>query len=353
MARVSAGTTSDDPGRPGKVRTNVPPGGSNVRRLVKVLSYQDEVPVMGNADERIAQIASHQRGRVATRQLTAAGISTSAIGRRAHDGRLFGIHRGVFATGHPGSIELGDETAALLAAGERAALSGLTAGRVWGLLTAPSDPDEVIHVVSPTERRSHLPQVLVHHSTLLLPADIRIHRGLPLLSPARTLLDLAEQATVRRTELALDRGLVDRLLRLDELDAVIRRAPTRHGAKVLAEIIAGAGSTTVTRSEAEERVLDLIREAELPVPRVNARLHGYEVDFYWPSQHLVLEVDGYRFHHTRRAFEHDRRKDAILQAAGIAAMRVTWRQITREPLGFVTRLAQALVLGAGAGAVLG
>jgi hypothetical protein len=53
-------------------------------------------------------------------------------------------------------------------------------------------------------------------------------------------------------------------------------------------------------------------------------------------------VDGFRFHSTRRAFEHDRRKDLNLQAAGRATMRITWRQIEDEPYMVVAWLAGAL-----------
>ncbi len=72
----------------------------------------------------------------------------------------------------------------------------------------------------------------------------------------------------------------------------------------------------MTRSQAEELFLDLVRQARLPAPRVNSRVAGYEVDFFWPEQRLVVEIDGYRYHSTRRAFEHDRRKEADLQRPG-------------------------------------
>jgi very-short-patch-repair endonuclease len=78
-----------------------------------------------------------------------------------------------------------------------------------------------------------------------------------------------------------------------------------------------------TRSEAELKMLRLIRSADLPTPRVNARVAGYEVDFLWPDQRLVVEVDGHAYHANRRAFERDRERDAALAAAGITVVRVT------------------------------
>ena len=88
----------------------------------------------------------------------------------------------------------------------------------------------------------------------------------------------------------------------------------------------------------------LFRSAHLPEPRVNARIHGYEVDFLWPGR-LVVEIDGFRFHSTRRAFDHDHRKDAVLRSMGLQVMRFTWDQITREPIMVVAVVAQALAAG--------
>ena len=84
---------------------------------------------------------------------------------------------------------------------------------------------------------------------------------------------------------------------------------------------------SLTRSEAEQRLLELIRQAGLPAPETNARLLGYEVDFLWRAQKLVVEVDGFAFHSTREAFERDRRRDTTLQAAGYRVIRFSYVQI--------------------------
>jgi very-short-patch-repair endonuclease len=97
-----------------------------------------------------------------------------------------------------------------------------------------------------------------------------------------------------------------------------------------------------TRSEAEERLLALVRAARLPHPELNVRVSGHEVDFLWRDARLVVEVDGFANHRTRAAFEHDRLRDAQLQGAGLTVMRVTWRQIVAEPEALLARLALAL-----------
>jgi len=56
----------------------------------------------------------------------------------------------------------------------------------------------------------------------------------------------------------------------------------------------------------------------------------------------VAEVDGYRFHSSRSAFERDRRRDAELGAAGFRVIRVTWQQLVEEPIAVIARIARAL-----------
>jgi very-short-patch-repair endonuclease len=117
------------------------------------------------------------------------------------------------------------------------------------------------------------------------------------------------------------------------------RYPNHRGVKALRHLTQDQPS--LTRSEAERRLLYLVREAGLPLPQTNVRVAGLEVDFFWPELRLVVEVDGYAFHSSRAAFERDRRRDADLFAHGIDALRVTWTQIADEPLSLVALLASA------------
>lgn len=105
----------------------------------------------------------------------------------------------------------------------------------------------------------------------------------------------------------------------------------------------GAGSSPAfTRSEAEARFLASVRKARLGAPATNTVVVGHEVDFLWRAERLVVEIDGFAFHASRHAFDADRRRDADLTAAGLRVLRVTWRQITKEPEAIIARVAQAL-----------
>ena len=48
-------------------------------------------------------------------------------------------------------------------------------------------------------------------------------------------------------------------------------------------------------------------------------------------QTLIVEVDGYAYHHSPTAFETDRERDVNLARGGWRVLRFTWTQITRRP----------------------
>jgi very-short-patch-repair endonuclease len=87
----------------------------------------------------------------------------------------------------------------------------------------------------------------------------------------------------------------------------------------------------LTRSELEERFLAFLDAHDLPRPSVNCAVEGFEVDFHWPDQRLIVELDGRAAHHTLTAFERDRARDRALQAAGWRVVRITWHQLQYEP----------------------
>lgn len=315
-----------------------PETGESRTRLVRVLGAGAGLSVSGSDEERVAAIAAVQRGRVSREQLLAAGISYKVIARLVRRNMLFPLPGGVFAAGSLAPVELGDETAALLAAGPGAALSHSSAASLWEM----RPPGAAVEVVVPHNRGVRLARVHVHRSRLLAAKDIRFHKGLPVTSPARTLLDLTAILTPRQLELAFDRALVKRIMRLGDVEDVLARMPGRTGTPVLRAVLADHRGPTLTRSQAEELFLALVRRAQLPQPRVNARTAGYEVDFLWPAERVVVEIDGFRYHSTRRAFDHDHRKDQVLFSAGLIVLRFTYEQLKREPLNVIAQVAGAL-----------
>ena len=220
--------------------------------------------------------------------------------------------------------------AAVLACGEGAVLSHRSATELLRL----GPTTAFFEVTAPGDRRPQ--DILVHRAEV--PAEHRANiEGIPVTTPVRTLIDLADVLSRRGLERAVDEA---EYLRLDLQG--LRPIPGRRGAGVLAGVLArhAAGSTR-TRSELEEMFLALCAGHYLTRPEVNAHVSGYEVDFFWRSRRLIVEVDGGAAHHTRRAFEADRARDAELTASGHRVMRFTHRRIEREPAVVADELRRA------------
>jgi very-short-patch-repair endonuclease len=307
--------------------------------LVPVLGRSHLLHVTGHPGQRIAAIASLQRGLVSRQQLLSAGIGRGAIRRMLDQGRLWPEHQGVYSVGYPSKQPLARETAALLAMGPNAVLSHLSAAAAWGMY--PQRPDDApveVLVPGPHVRRG----IIAHRTTRLGPHEVRLCQALPVTSPVRTVQDMAATVSMRELERAVDEAVVRRLMRVHQLSDGVARDKGRRGGPILAALLEHRGNTTITRSQAEERMLDIIRAAGFPPPETNARIGGYEVDFLWRPQRLIVEIDGYTYHSTRSAFERDRAKDATLAAAGYLVIRITWLQMEHEPYVVVVHLAQAL-----------
>jgi very-short-patch-repair endonuclease len=294
----------------------------------------------GVGDGVIGRIAARQRGIVARSQLLDAGLSRDAIGRRLRAGRLHSIHRGVYAVGHAVLVSGARELAAVLACGPGAVVSHASAARLFKLLPHPAQPGPV-HVTVVERDCGHVKGITIHRVRSMGPDEVGTLAGIPITSPARTILDLA--ATDKQTlEQALAEAHAQRLEPRARLLPLLDRYPRRRGMRTLRALLADDDGARLTRSEAERRFLRLVRRARLPAPETNVRLGAYEVDFLWRDQRLVVEVDGYWFHSSRQAFERDRAKEAELRNRGLRLRRFSWRQVTADPEATIADLAREL-----------
>ena len=285
---------------------------------------------------RVLTLARRSDGVVTTSQLVRAGLTKKAIAHRVVTGWLVRQHRGVFLVG-PLEAPLSRARAAVLAVGDGALLSLLVAGTVWEFLAAR--PGAIDVMVLGRNARSR-PGIRVHRVRHLHPSDITRRHDLPVTSPARTLLDLATILPPRELSRAINEAELQRRITPDSLNAQFQRYPNHRGTAALRQDT--NTDPARTRSEAERRMLELIRAARLPTPEANVQVAGYEVDLLWRPQRLIVEVDGFAFHSTRVAFERDRLRDADLLAAGYRVIRITWRRLTRQPEAVVASLAVAL-----------
>jgi len=298
--------------------------------------------VGGSPEQRIAALGTAQRGRTARWQLLAAGLSDDMIRTRVSNGLLIRVRHGVYAVGHRSPMQLADEVSALLTAPPGTLLSHLTAARIWRLHTPAAAgllPVDILvddgggrHVTGVREHRTRQP----HRMARVFVDD------LPVTSPEQTLLDIAPLVGARELERALDEALASGLTSRRQVSEAASRNIRRAGSADLRALTLSRGPLTLTRSQAEERFLALIREAKLPAPEVNVRLHGFTVDFFWRDAGVVVELDGYQWHSSRSAFERDRRKDAAMRTAGLRLTRLTWEAINLRALEIVANVAREL-----------
>jgi very-short-patch-repair endonuclease len=288
----------------------------------------------------VARLAAEQWGVLSLDELRACGLSREAVAGRVRNGLLHPLHRAVYAVGHANPPLEGRFLAAVKAGGRRTVLSHLSAGALWGFVQWDERHPEI--TIPGRGTRAH-PCLRVHRSSMLAVPDVTRHRGIPVTSPARTLLDLAATLDERTLRRAVRQAESLHRVNMRQLADAIQRAGRRHGTARLGRLIATGPAPT--RSELEDVVLDLIRDAGLQRPEVNAPLilDGRRVipDFRWPTRRLVLEADGAAWHDGPMARQDDHDRQAVLEAHGERVLRITWQQAITHPDQTVARIRAA------------
>jgi very-short-patch-repair endonuclease len=176
---------------------------------------------------------------------------------------------------------------------------------------------------------------------MLAPTDFTERDGIRVTTVARTLLDLAAVASTRALARAVDRAERLDLFDLAAVDDVLSRARGRRGAAALRRAVVG-WRPRQTRSELEDRFHELLTAAALPRPEVNVLLTGertqHELDALWLAERLVVQLDGFAYHRTRRDRERDAATDADLELAGFRVLRLTWDEVILHADRTVRRL---------------
>jgi len=167
-----------------------------------------------------------------------------------------------------------------------------------------------------------------------------VHRGIRVTSPARTLLDIAPRLNRAQLARAVNDARLGRWLRLSDLTRLLGRRPHHPGADRLVEFAHPAGGPT--RSQFEDAFLAFTRRYQLPTPRLNTRVFGHEADALFARKRVIVELDGYEYHHDKRSFESDRERDAATLAAGHVTVRITWERLQDHPRREAARLHKIL-----------
>jgi hypothetical protein len=279
----------------------------------------------GRTVERLLEgIATRNHGIVTRREALRAGVTAKQLRHRLDCGSLLALHPGVYRLGHRAPNILATYLAAVLACGDGAVLGGRAAAYLLGLIRGPAPPPEVI---TRTERR--IDGLATSRSRCVDPRDLTTWRGVPVTTVARTLVDLAGGLPEEDLARACHEAGVRFRTTPREIEAVLRRRPTSAGAGKLRRVL--RGEVRVALSVLERRFLELLRREKLPLPVTNRVAGGRRVDCRWPEHRLTVELDSYRYHASRHAWEQDRRREREARARGDDFRRYTYGDVLESP----------------------
>lgn len=294
------------------------------------------VPAEGRTVEEIlARLASLAHGVVTREELARAGVTRAEIETRLGSGGLIRVHRGVFRVGHRAPSLAAHYMAAVKACGDRSLLAGRAGGHLFGLLKGRPPLPEVL---TATQRR--VTGVVTHRARRSDLRDKSTWRGIPVTTVPRTLVDLA--AVLSEDELARvchEAGVRHRTTPA-EVGRVLARRHNWPGARKLRRVL--WGEVPVALSKLEDSFIACVRDAGLPLPETNTRVDGRRVDCRWPEQRLTIELDSYRYHHSRHAWEQDRQREREARGRGDEFRRYTWTDVTEHPRPMLTDLRSIL-----------
>ena len=276
-------------------------------------------------------MARGQRGLVTTAQLSAIGIERGSIEKALASGRLHRVHVGVYSLGVLPFERRAEWLAAVLACGEETVLSHRPGGMLWGIY----DRETLrVEVTNPTGRGRSRKGIRVHESPVD-DADRAVRDGIPVTSVARTIADLAFELDGDETVRLVREAQYRKLFHLASVELANRRRPSRSLSAVLEDL-------QPAESWLEDRFLaDVVVRHRLPAPLCQVLVEGFRVDFLWPDERLIVEVDG-RQHADPLRRQADSTRDNILLLAGYRVLRYTTADVRRRHASTARQIGAAL-----------
>jgi very-short-patch-repair endonuclease len=261
------------------------------------------------------------------------GYSEEGIERRLRSGRLHRVMRGVYVVGWPQVTRKQRWMAAVLACGDGAALSHLSAAALWRI----GKEGGLIDVSVKREKRR--PDVHSRIRPGLPPPETQIRDRIRVTTPLQTLIDIALELPTNRLERAVNDADKLELIDPESLRIGLDEHAGEPGVKPLRTLL---DKDTFVLSDTELEVLfrPIAAAAGLSIEFTKHVVNEFEVDFYWLSLGLVVETDGLRYHRTAAAQRRDAIRDNEHVASGLTRLRFTHWQVKHEPAYVRTILAR-------------
>jgi hypothetical protein len=206
-------------------------------------------------------------------------------------------------------------------------LNRLSAACAYGVLELRPSYETVVRPGTGGKRRWD--GIVIYRSTTLA-AETTTYNGIPITTMPRTLLDLAcfvsEAGLARALREAIRLGRTT----TGEVGDFLGASLGRKGQPRLARAVARYRGLPLerARSGAEIRALEILRDDNRPMPRLNVEVAGEEADLSWPRERLIIEIDGAPYHRDKGA---DCRKDFAWRGAGWRVERISSDEVYEEP----------------------
>jgi hypothetical protein len=268
-------------------------------------------------EEVLARLAGETHGVVSRRDVLMHGVTRHEIEQRLQTGLLLPVYRGVYRVGHGSPSVEAKYMAAVLAGGHGALLCGLAAAHLLGIVRGKPPPPEIVtrwmrSVAGLETRRGN--------------RDSTIWKGIPVTSPAETLIDIAPDLSAEELARACHEAGVRHYTKPRQVKAALAQRPRTAGAGKLWAVM--SGEVRVALSRLERGFHDLLESGDLPPPpETNRRAGTKRVDCRWPEHKLTVELDSFTYHNSTYAWEQDRQREREARDRGDEFRRYTWKDV--------------------------
>lgn len=274
-------------------------------------------------------------GLLSRKEALALGATIPMIKGLVRRGAWLVAYDGVYRSASAPRTPVQHVKAALLAAGDGAMVSHLSATWIWALLASPPAQP---HVSVPQPRRVRLPGVAIHRPRDMIGRRPVLRNGLWVTDPMRTILDSAGVLPDHLVDLIVDRAIAKKLVTANGLAQVLERSGKRGrpGTAALRSSMAKRGVVCSTRvpSVLEATMARLLARFGLAdavpeyVPFVGA---PYRFDFAWPEVKVAVEVDGYEKHSSYESFRYGIARDRWILKNGWVVAHFSWDEVQYQP----------------------
>ncbi|MBM9478466.1 hypothetical protein JL107_18605 [Nakamurella flavida] len=290
------------------------------------------------------------------------GETDVGLARRRRRGELFSLRPGVYLSATHHEQVRHESRHRLLALATQwvvasdACFSHASAAVLHGI-PLWSVPLDRVQMTRPGVNGGHRRKTLHVHMSRITDEDITVLDGIPVTTPARTVVDLARTVGFEQAVAIADAALFLGLTTTEELSAQVGRAARYRGIARARRVVSFADGRSESVGESRSRVLLTaagVAPVDLQAVMRNER-GGFlgRVDFLFAGRRTIGEFDGEMKYGrlsadpARTVFDEKVREDG-LREAGFAVVRWTWRDLV-DPAQLAARIRRAIPRQVGSG----